>query len=107
MSQIAGRLSIIQACAYDDTAMTSELRDVLGLLGTYSDQQGYCYLSQSTLGERLGILRESVNRRIRRLADLGYVEIEHQFSADGGKRPNRYRLVLDFRLPQARWRIPP
>lgn len=67
------RFAIMPARAYDDPRMDRNLRDVLGLLSTYADRDGWCWPGQETLANRLGLTRTSVNKYLRRLVELGYL----------------------------------
>jgi len=51
-------------------ALPDELWKTLCCLATYMDEDGNCYLSQARLGEALGISRQHINYRIKRL--LGF-----------------------------------
>lgn len=100
-----GRLSIIQACAFDDTALSLSGLRMLGVLGTYSNEEGWCWPSQEHLAERLGIPQQNVSRSINEIRKLGYIEIHHEPVRNGGYRKRaKYRLLLDFVLPAERRR---
>lgn len=103
----SGRLSIFQACAIDDKRMGAAAFRVLACLGTYSDERGWCRPKQSTIGKRLGISRQAVQKQIRTLVELGYLEVHHRFDKDThAQRSSMYRLVLDYQLEDANRRLP-
>jgi DNA-binding transcriptional MocR family regulator len=103
----SGRLAIIQACAIDDRRMHPAALRLLICLGTYSDAKGWCWPKQSTLALRLGISQQAVAKQIAILAELGYLEIHRQTNPETGLRGrSKYRLVLDYELPDREYRHP-
>lgn len=103
----SGTLSILQAAAIDDTRMGASALRMLVTLGTYADPEGWCWPKQKQLAARLGISRQAVSKALRDLAEYGYIEIEHQHDGSTGSQiASRYRLVMDFVLPDERRRTP-
>lgn len=100
------RYSIIAARAvFDvDNITATELR-VLNALGTYTNDEGWCYPNQTTLAERLKLTRQTISGAIRKLVDKGYVETEVRTAKGRGKVGYNYRVVLDIKraaaLPKA------
>lgn len=66
---------------------------VLLKLADNSNDDGYCWPSQSTIARHTGLTRETINRHIRKLRHEGLVEIRHRME-DGVSLPNHYRLNL-------------
>lgn len=93
------RLSIIPAAALADARVNYTMLKVLGQLGTYTDDNGWCFPRQNEIGRVLDLGRPAVNRAVQRLAECGYIEIHHRYRKDGGKAANWYRVVLDPALP--------
>jgi hypothetical protein len=63
----------------------------LGVLGCYIDRQGYCFPAVTTIASQLGKDRRNVQRSLRKLIALGYVQREHTKRASrGGWGRNRY-----------------
>lgn len=93
------RLSIIPAKAIADPALNATALRVLCALGTYTDDNGWCYPGQQRLADDLGIGRAAVNRAIQCLATQGYVEVHKQQRRDGGRGTNLYRVILDPKEP--------
>lgn len=89
------RLSIIPARAVADRELNETCLRVLGQIGTYTDNEGWCYPRQGEIGRELGIGRPAVNRAVAKLAELGYLEVHPQRRKDGGRAANLYRVVLD------------
>lgn len=102
------RLSIIPARAVADRRLNETCLRVLGQIGTYTDNEGWCYPRQGEIGKKLGIGRPAVNRAVAKLAELNYLEVHPQRRRDGGKAANLYRVVLDppVELPCAEGRVP-
>lgn len=68
--------AMVPATVIRDRRITSGVRDVLSALLIYADKDGTCWPSQKRIADDLGISREEVNRRMRRLKDVGYLTIE-------------------------------
>jgi DNA-binding MarR family transcriptional regulator len=102
MTETSGRFAITPARAVEDHRLGDAAYRLLACLGTYSDRDGWCWPSMPTLADRLGITRQAVQRSIRQLANLGYIEVEHRHRADGTQDRNRYRLLFDRALFEVR-----
>lgn len=72
---------------------------VLLVLGSHANNKGWCSVSQGRIAERLGRARETVNRAIKKLAELGYIE-KRELSGPAG-RTCFYRVILDRGEPDA------
>jgi hypothetical protein len=95
-----GRLTIFQAAAVDDERLGNAAFRVLAALGTYSDENGWCFPTQNTLASRLRITRQAVSKSLHQLEELGYITIHFQYGEDRAQRGSKYRLCLDF-LPES------
>lgn len=96
----SGRLSIFQSCAVDDARIGAAAFRVLACLGTHSDAHGWCHPSQTLIAKRLGISRQAVNKQIKILEALGYIEIRQRFNPKThAQMTSWYRLILDYQLP--------
>jgi helix-turn-helix protein len=81
-------------------ALPDELWKTLCCLATYMDEDGNCYPSQALLGEALGISRQHINNRIKRLLAFRFrgepilTMTKNRESKRGGSRwaNNGYRL---------------
>lgn len=100
MSQ--GRFAIIPARALDDAELGAAALKVLLVLGTHADREGWCFPSQDTVADRLGVSRQAVGKQIAALARLGYLEIHKTLRPDGRQGVNRYRVLYDPELPAER-----
>jgi hypothetical protein len=98
----SGRFAITPALAVEDQRLGDAAYRVLACLGTYADKHGWCWPSTITRAQRLGITRQAVQRSLRQLADLGYIQVEHRHRVDGAHDRNRYRLLFDRALFEVR-----
>lgn len=89
------RFAILQASAVSDERVTAAQFRTLAALGTFGDKDGWCYPKLATLGKMLGKSKQAVSKDILALAELGYVQIKHQYREDGSQQNNLYRLVFD------------
>ena len=94
----SSRFSIVPARAVEDRRLSAPAFRVLAALGTYSDKDGWCWPSLTTLATQLGTKRPVVHRNVQDLAKLGYLEIKRTQRRDGGNATNRYRLLFDRAL---------
>lgn len=91
---MSARYSIVPAAAaLDLTLSASELR-VLIVLGTFLDRDNKAFPSQTTLAEASGITRETTNRALKKLADLGYITSTQQ-TRNKAQTVNLYRVIMD------------
>lgn len=95
-SHKSGRLSVIPSRAVFDLSLPRGALLILNALGTYGDRNGWCWPSQGTIGERLGISQQAVSKYIKILVTAGYVESRIRFKKNGGRTSNKYRVVFDF-----------
>jgi len=89
------RFSILQAKAISDEHISNSQFRTLAALGLYGDQDGWCFPKLTTLGKLLSKSKQAVSKDIQMLAELGYVEVKHQYREDGSQMNNLYRLVFD------------
>lgn len=100
------RYSIFAARAVFDVenVTATELR-VLAALGTYTNDEGWCYPNQTTLAERLKLTRQTISGAIKKLVEKGYIEKEVRTAKGRGKVGYNYRVILDLKraaaLPKA------
>ncbi len=93
-----GRFSIVPALGVEDRRLSAPAFRGLAALGTYSDKDGWCWPSMSTLARMLNCTRQAVQQHIRQLAKLGYIEVQPQLRENRGNTANRYRLLFDRAL---------
>lgn len=90
------RFSIIPARAVADTELSRSALAVLAALGIYGDREGWCWPSQSTLGDILGISRQAVGRHVKTLVKRGYLESKERRDPETDRQlTNKYRILFD------------
>jgi biotin operon repressor len=80
-------LRVLREAAYDGSLQNMTAR-IFSIIVTYADQHGACFPSLTQIAKRLGITRQAVQNQLRKLKNLGYVEIFYQKE----KRTNIYKL---------------
>lgn len=89
------RYSIFPADALHDERMRDVHVRVLALLGTHTDNNGWCTVNQRKLGEQCGRTRETVNRAIADLCEWGYLTKQDQRTKANGRTISMYQIVMD------------
>ena len=77
--------SIIPAIATKDSRLTPRDVHVFAIIGTYTNELGVCWPSQSTIGDLAGVSRRMVQHCIRRLTDAGYLRLTRRHAASGAE----------------------
>ena len=77
------RYSIIPAAAVLDARLKGRALQVLALLGSHTDEDGWCSRSQVRMARQLVCGRASVHRAIGVLVECGYVEQRERRRPDG------------------------
>lgn len=95
------RYSLFAARAVFDPRLTATDVRVLAALGTYTNKQGWCHPKQETIALRVGLKRPTVVVAIKRLANLGYLELQAQTAPGRGRTTNKYRVKLDIEEPMS------
>ena len=87
------RVSIIPASAvFDDRVSPSALR-VLSVLGSYTDANGRCIQSLSSIAKDLKCTKQAIAKQIKALSDAGYLEVTTRRRNDGGTAENLYVIL--------------
>lgn len=82
-----------KALKIENLAPTKKL--VLVILANYADENNTCYPSYQHIGYLAGIKdQKHIGKIIKEFAELGLLEVEHRYKADGGNTSNRYTLTL-------------
>ncbi|MBI1359853.1 MAG: hypothetical protein GC155_06155 [Alphaproteobacteria bacterium] len=92
---MTARYSIMPARAFDDPNLTHLDLRVLGVIGYHLNRGNDAWPSQRTLGEKVGVTRESINRCLRRLREYGYIKVRRQSREDGGNHVSIVHVLLD------------
>jgi len=95
------RYTLFAARAVFDDRLTAMDVRVLAALGTFTDRQGWCHPSQTTIARRLKTSRPRVNGAIKALVDAGYVQAVQQSSEKKGREVSLYRVLMDISAPDA------
>src|SRR4051794_1674483 len=98
MTEHSGRFAITPARAVEDHRLGDAAYRVLACLGTYADKDGWCWPSTGAIARRLGVSRQAVQRSLKQISELGYMEATALRRTDGGHDRNRYRLLFDRAL---------
>ena len=89
------RLSITLATAFTDPRLKGRALNVLGILGSHTDRQGWCTRSQVKMAKQLGCAPSTINAAVKLLVELGYIEQRRLVREDNGDRASEYRVLLD------------
>lgn len=89
------RYSIIPADAYSDDRMKDLHIRVLGILGTHTNNNGWCEVNQRVIAEKCGRSRETINRTVRDLCEFGYLAKQEQRTKANGRTINLYQVLMD------------
>lgn len=89
------RLSVIPAAAVTDARLQGRDLQVLCLLGTHTNELGWCWRSQGEMARQVGCVRGTIQNALRRLEAAGWVEVRQRRRNDGGDASHAYRVVLD------------
>ena len=93
MSQ--SRLCIVPSEAVSDARLTHVQLRVLLAIGSFTGKDKAAFPKQQTIADMLGLARETVNRAIKVLREIGYVHVEGQKRPDGGQKESLYWVKLD------------
>ncbi len=91
------RFTITPANAATDKNLTDSEHRTLSVIGIFGDKNGWCWPSQSTLAEMRGVSRKTINLHIKRLIDLGYLNIQPRYDQEtGAQKSNMMQIKFDF-----------
>jgi hypothetical protein len=62
-------------------------------LARYTNREGTCWPSQTTLANLVGMSRMQVSREIKKLEQLKLISVEHKFGSNGQQCANQYTLL--------------
>ena len=86
--------AVPERAVYDKRLGNAGFR-VLAALCSYADKDGHCFPGLGTIGGRLGITRQAVQRQVRHLKSLGYVNVEKRARPNGSGTTNCYLIVFE------------
>lgn len=102
-----GFLALFPAVAVRDSRLSPRELSVLIAYGSYIDDGGWCSLSQTRLGEMLGMSGPVISKIQRRLVELGYLKTCPQTRANGGSGAYLTRVLYEVQPPEENLRAPP
>ena len=75
--------------------LTPTKKLILVLLGNYADENGTCYPSYNHIAKIVGLKdTKGIQKTIKEFEELGYLQIEHRKTVNGGYTSNRYHMKL-------------
>lgn len=90
------RFSITPSIAVSDKRLSNSAFRTLAALGVYGDKYGWCWPSQATLSRMLHKSQQSISRDIKKLEELGYIQVTPRFDGETGARiSNKMRILFD------------
>jgi hypothetical protein len=90
-----------QALKVEGLTPTKKL--ILVILGNYADEKGTCYPSYGHIAKMIGLKdTKGVQKTIKEFEELGYLQIEHRTTINGGYTSNRYHLRIGMGLETPR-----
>jgi hypothetical protein len=89
------RYSIIPALAVTDLRLSPAALRVLCVLGTHTDQQGWCHPSYGEIAKESGLHRSTVINALKLLVETAYVETSRRYRQNGSDTSNQYRVRHD------------
>jgi DNA-binding MarR family transcriptional regulator len=90
------RFSAVTSRAISDKRVTDSEYRTLGAIAAYANEDGWCYPSQQTLADLRGTTRQTINAHVKKLTELGYLNIQPRYRDDGGQTSNMMQVKLDF-----------
>ena len=63
-------------------------------LCSYADDNGYCYPSRETLSDDCGINLKTLDKHLKLLVELRFLEIQARYNSNGGQTSNGYWILL-------------
>ncbi len=87
------RMAVAPLRAVKDKRITdSQLRTLL-VLCSYTNRAGITWVRQERIGQDLGVSKQSISKQMKRLVELGYVEIVSR--GFRGEKANTLRVIFD------------
>lgn len=89
------RFSATPATATSDPRLSDSEYRTLAAIGTFTDKNGWCRPSQMAIAEMRGVSRKTINQHIKKLADLGYLNVIPRFNEKGAQISNMMQVKFD------------
>lgn len=81
--------------------MTSTLKIVLLRLADHADEDGFSFPRQSTIATKSYLSRQTVNKSLRQLEDMGLIKMDQRKHPTGAFRSSLYELIMPPRVKQS------
>ena len=82
------KLSKFKPCGDIDTTVTGKLLYLI--LDELANRNGEIIIPQRKISEALHISKGTVSRNLRRLREVGYIDMFPTYHSDGGRAANKY-----------------
>lgn len=82
------KLSKFKPCGDIDTTVTGKLLYLI--LDELANRNGEIIIPQRKISEALHISKGAVSRNLRRLREVGYIDMFPTYHSDGGRAANKY-----------------
>lgn len=89
------RFSITPARAARDQDLPDTVYRTLAVLGTYGDENGWCWPSLATIAEIRGMSPQAVSKHIKVLKKAGYLRVKRRQEKNKGNVSNLYQIIFD------------
>lgn len=96
----SGRFTIFQSCALRDVRLGNVHIMALAMLGQYTNRDGICWAKQDTMARQRGISQQAMSKALRLLVQCGYLKLVTFKDAASGATRNRYKILMDYELPE-------
>lgn len=94
------RFAIVPTAWLRDPELTSHEKLVLAVLSSYADQQGCCWPAVTTIAKDCASSERSVQYSLKRLTEVGALEVVRRRKPDGSAASNAYWILgYDKRVP--------
>ncbi len=90
------RFSIIPARAVTDDRLTLGELKTLAVIGQYTDDEGWCFPSQSKIAEDTGFSRTTIIKHIANLKEYGYINVLRRKRENGSRTTNKMQVRFDY-----------
>jgi len=82
------KLFKFKLCGEVDATVTGKLLYLI--LNELANKNGEVIIPQRKISDALHISKGTVSRNLRRLQDVGYIDVHPQYHSDGGRAANKY-----------------
>lgn len=91
------KFSVIPAMAISDARISALALRVFCALASHADKNGECFPSQNRIADVALTTRQTVNRALQCLEELGYIQAHERYRDDGGMSSKHYTINHDIR----------